>query len=226
VVLISRGAVAGSSRGDYDIQVHKDIGKIEVTYNGEGFGVLVLDFEDFRNTYVIESGSTELIDFAYGNGEYIVRTAKHLGDGELEELSSFNLEVRVSEPTKIHTGRGYYSSMVSLGVSWETVEDVFSHIVGNYEYDKSLDVAELTYYKPNMEEFMSSRLGICVDYASLMGAVLRGRGYSVRFPVGNVSNGEYHMWVEVYDKERDEWVGYDPTYGIKEDIPWEVTGYY
>lgn len=226
MLLITGAAVTGSTEKEYQIQVHKDTGKLEVTYSGEDFGVIVLDFEEYRNTYIVESGMTEVIDFSYGNGKYIVRTARHLGDGKLEEIDQFSFDIELKDTMKIHQGKGYYSKGTSLGIEWKTIDEVFQFVSEEFRYDKEISVGTLLYYKPDLERFKEDRKGICVDYASLMGTALRNRGFSVRFPVGYTTEGEYHMWVEVYEKEKDLWVGYDPTFGIKEEIKWEVTGYY
>jgi transglutaminase-like putative cysteine protease len=44
---------------------------------------------------------------------------------------------------------------------------------------------------------MSSRTGICYDYASLMCAMLRSQGIATRMIHGNTPQG-YHAWNEVY----------------------------
>lgn len=199
---------------------------MEVTYKGNDIGVIIVDFKEYRNTYIIEPGSTEIIEFSYGNGDYVVRTARHIGEGNLEEIDRWDVAINLKDPVIANKGKGYYSKGDSLGIEWRTVDEVFDYVNREFQYDDGIDVTSLNYYKPDLKRFKEERLGICVDYASLMGTTLRSKGYAVRFPVGYTTSGQYHMWVEVYEAEKDSWVGYDPTFGIIEDIEWEASGYY
>lgn len=57
--------------------------------------------------------------------------------------------------------------------------------------------------------------GVCFDYACLYVAMCRSVGVPVRLLVGEGYNGiEWisHSWNEVYIKEKDEWIGVDPTF--------------
>lgn len=60
-----------------------------------------------------------------------------------------------------------------------------------------------------------TKKGVCFDYACLYVAMCRANGIPVRLIVGEGYNGiEWisHSWNEVYIKDRDEWIGVDPTF--------------
>ena len=52
---------------------------------------------------------------------------------------------------------------------------------------------------PNPDETLSSKTGICFDYASLGAAMLRAVGIPTKIVCGYVSPGQiYHAWIMVY----------------------------
>jgi len=81
------------------------------------------------------------------------------------------------------------------------IEAVYLWIVGNIAYDRalasSITSGELKTYIPDPERTMSTRKGICYDYAALMAAMLRSQGIPTRLIMGQVPQG-YHAWNEVY----------------------------
>ena len=55
----------------------------------------------------------------------------------------------------------------------------------------------VTTYTPDIEAIMSSRKGICFDYAAVMASMLRSQGIPTKLVMGYVPQG-YHAWNEVY----------------------------
>ena len=71
-------------------------------------------------------------------------------------------------------------------------------------------------YVPTPDETMTTGKGICFDYASLAGAMLRSQGIPTREVFGYVSpNGVYHAWNMFYT-EQTGWV----TVSYEVDIGW------
>lgn len=81
------------------------------------------------------------------------------------------------------------------------IEAVYLWIVNNITYDRTLAASitsgELKAYIPSPDRTMSTRKGICYDYAALMAAMLRSQGIPTRLIMGQVPQG-YHAWNEVY----------------------------
>jgi transglutaminase-like putative cysteine protease len=105
----------------------------------------------------------------------------------------------------------------------EVVENVYHYIVKNitYDYDKAETVQ--SGYVPNVDDTLATGTGICFDYASLMGAMLRSQGIPTRLEIGYAGT-EYHAWISVYTKEDgwidkviqfdgNQWTLMDPTLG-------------
>jgi transglutaminase-like putative cysteine protease len=81
------------------------------------------------------------------------------------------------------------------------IEAVYLWVVGNITYDRvlaaSITSGEVKTYIPNPDTTMSTRKGICYDYAALLAAMLRSQGIPTRLIMGQVPQG-YHAWNEVY----------------------------
>ena len=103
------------------------------------------------------------------------------------------------------------------------VENVYHYITKNikYDYDKAETVE--SGYVPDVDETLATGKGICFDYASLMGAMLRSQGIPTRLEIGYAGT-EYHAWISVYTKEAgwidkviqfdgSKWTLMDPTLG-------------
>ena len=83
----------------------------------------------------------------------------------------------------------------------DVLRAVYSYIVSNvaYDNDKAAELATQTGYVPNPDETLASGKGICFDYASLAGAMLRSLGIPTKIITGYVSpDGIYHAWNMVY----------------------------
>lgn len=83
----------------------------------------------------------------------------------------------------------------------EAVKAICTYVVENVSYDteKAESLSGKSGYIPNPDETLSSRKGICFDYASLGCAMLRSVGIPTQIVTGYVSPGDiYHAWVMVY----------------------------
>lgn len=103
---------------------------------------------------------------------------------------------------------------------YEKARVLYDWVGTNIEYDDNKAV-EVMQNKVPMEvasgaiNTFETRMGVCFDYACLYVAMCRANGIPVRLIVGEGYNGiEWisHSWNEIYIKERDEWIGVDPTF--------------
>lgn len=104
----------------------------------------------------------------------------------------------------------------------ETVSNIYQYIITNIEYD--YDEAENVEYNylPNVDEVLTTKKGICFDYASLMAAMLRSQSIPTKLQIGYAQDA-YHAWISVYTKDQGwidglvqfdgtEWTLMDPTF--------------
>lgn len=104
----------------------------------------------------------------------------------------------------------------------ETISNIYYYVAENiaYDYDKA-DNVEYNYI-PDVDEVLSTKQGICFDYASLMAAMLRSRLIPTRLEIGYAGD-EYHAWISTYTEDTGwidgiirfdghEWSLMDPTF--------------
>ena len=79
----------------------------------------------------------------------------------------------------------------------DVVNLVYNYIVENvaYDWDKAETVA--SGYLPDVDETLETGKGICLDYASLMAAMLRSQRIPTRMEVGYAGTA-YHAWISTY----------------------------
>lgn len=119
------------------------------------------------------------------------------------------------------------------------VSNVYNYVIGNVVYDteKARLVTEkkLPGYLPDVDDILSSKKGICFDYAALMAAMLRSQGIPTRMDVGYVSGGVYHAWLDVYVPEvgwvngiirfdGKNWTLMDPTFAASQGANSQYAG--
>ncbi len=86
------------------------------------------------------------------------------------------------------------------------VSGVYDYICASIKYDREKAKNISTGYMPDPDQTLSEGKGICFDYASLAGAMLRSQGIPCKVIFGYVSPGDlYHAWNMFYTKE-DGWV--------------------
>lgn len=86
----------------------------------------------------------------------------------------------------------------SAGTELQVVEAVYNYVTSNITYDDDKVSTVTTTYLPDIDDTLSTKKGICFDYAALMTAMLRTQNIPTRLEVGYVSGGIYHAWVSVY----------------------------
>lgn len=79
----------------------------------------------------------------------------------------------------------------------EVVARVYNYMIQNITYDTNLAQTVESGYLPNPDNTLASGTGICLDYSSLMAAMLRSQGIPAHMEVGYAGTA-YHAWISVY----------------------------
>lgn len=155
------------------------------------------------------------IPLQMGNGTYTIYVAYNAGDGTYPAPMIHSFNVSLASGLKPYTASSiiadfsYGSSAVGTAASLTSgqstldgkIDAVYNWITKNISYDRALASqitnGQVTSYLPDPDRTMSSRKGICYDYASLMCAMLRSQGIATRMVHGSTPQG-YHAWNEVY----------------------------
>ena len=109
----------------------------------------------------------------------------------------------------------------------DAVSEIYNFVSQNvvYDYDKAATVQ--SGYTPNVDDTLESLRGICLDYASLMCAMLRSQRIPTRLEVGYAGTA-YHAWISTYISEigwvngiiqfdGKNWKIMDPTFAATTD---------
>lgn len=92
----------------------------------------------------------------------------------------------------------------------EKADKLYAFVVSavSYDYDKARSVQ--TGYLPDADETLKSGMGICFDYAALLGAMLRAQGIPAKLVIGSIQPENYlHAWNRVWID--GQWTLYDAT---------------
>ena len=89
----------------------------------------------------------------------------------------------------------------------DAIQTFLSQVL-EYDYDKARNPEPK--YRTDNETILHAGCGICLDYATLMTAMLRSMNIPAKLIYGYPPNAGYHAWVEVWDGTH--WVRYDPTW--------------
>ncbi len=82
----------------------------------------------------------------------------------------------------------------------EVITEIYHFITGTIVYDTE-KAASVSYgYLPDIDETLSTKKGICFDYAALTAAMLRSQKIPTRREVGYAGEA-YHAWISCYVEE-------------------------
>ena len=84
------------------------------------------------------------------------------------------------------------------------VEKIYHFVVNNVTYDKQKAASVPSTYLPVLDTTLSTKKGICFDYAALMTGMLRSQGIPCKLVVGYAGKA-YHAWISVWT-EKTGWI--------------------
>ena len=219
-------------------------GYLAAKYTGENDKVkLIVAKNDDDIIYDIPRDKYEeyvVLPFHAGSGEYVISVWESMGGtmfkSVLEETEDIQLDNEAvtflypslnvdfdEESLAVQTAAAIALSAKS---DRELTNSIFNWIITTIEYDYDLENAIRAgmRYATDIDDVIIRQKGICLDYSTIMVAMLRSQGIPAKVVVGLVEyNGETlfpkHSWVSVY-LEGDtgyEWVNYDPTFKTSEE---------
>ena len=203
-------------------------GTIRVRQNGSTTKVKVLVYFNGSSKYyqyTIPTNNTwTSIPLQSGSGTYKVRFMKQVSGTSYTQMYSVTFQVGMQNANSAYLNPSQYvvynsgsacvtkakSLVAGAGSDAQKVSRIYSYIVNNISYDYNKMNNLPSGYLPNPDSTLSSRKGICFDYAALMAAMLRSQGVPCKLVIGN-ADGAYHAGNMVY--VNGSWQLYDATYG-------------
>ncbi len=195
-------------------------GYFQISYKGSGSKakIQLKNPDGTVYTYTLRPGGFETLPLTGGSGDYEVTLLEHAFDNMYAMVYKGSVQVQqVAEFAPYLYPNQYVwftpdSQVYALGLELtkmarndlEYVDVVYRYVVDNIVYDDALAASIPVEYLPDIDKTITSKTGICLDYAALMTALLRTQGIPTKVVVG-YSGREYHAWISVY-LEQTGWV--------------------
>lgn len=199
---------------------HTEEGYFMAAYNGDSSIVkLQLIGPDYMTyTYDLYNTEYEVFPLSAGDGVYQLGVYENVEGNQYATIFSEQLSVTITNPMGAFLYPNQYvkfnesSQVVSEAAQvvaqahddLEAINYVYNYVVANitYDYDKAANVQ--SGYVPNVDEILSAKTGICLDYAAVMASMLRSQQIPTRLEVGYAGDA-YHAWISTY-VENQGWI--------------------
>ena len=185
------------------------------------------------------AGNFEAFPLQMGNGNYKIRIMQNKEGNSYVELFSAQINVTLDNSNAPFLCPSQYvnysassaavkkSFDLCVGASGDVdrLKAIYTWIIDNISYDTQKAETVQTGYLPKVDDTLSTKTGICFDYASLMACMLRAQGIPTKLVIGTVSPKDLnHAWNEVYLKgvgwvtvrlyfSGNKWERMDATFG-------------
>lgn len=218
-VFADEGAVAQNERAVIDYS-HTGDGYVTVNFTGVAGGRLKVQVATAAVTYTydITPGVLTTFPLSEGNGNYKVTVYENVSGSKYATVLSSSFQVILSSelapflrPNQYVDYVGAASTLAKAAELAGEVEDpigkvekVYDFVVGNLTYDTQKASSVKSGYLPVLDNVLSSKKGICFDYAALMAGMLRSQGVPCKLVVGYAGTA-YHAWISVWT-EGEGWI--------------------
>lgn len=219
-------------------------GYVMVKYNGanEKVKLQITCPDQSCYTYLIsDRGAYDTFPLTAGNGSYTLQVLENVaGDTYTVSLAqSINVSIEdeflpflyPNQYVNFHTDSKAVSKGSDLAKDTyndlDVVQNIYNYVIKNISYDTE-KAQNVSYgYVPDIDDTLSSKKGICFDYAALMTSMLRSQNIPTKLEVG-YSGDAYHAWISTYIDDKgwvddiiqfdgDTWQIMDPTLAATND---------
>lgn len=229
---------SGGTRIDHS---YAEDGYVHVAHSGstKRLKVQIVHEKKTYNYDLNTAGNFEVFPLQSGDGAYTVRVMQNVDGNRYVQLAAKKINVTLKDQLSPFLYPSQYVAYTAesevvkkaaelcagLTGDAEKVSAVYDWIIRNVTYDSAKAATVKSGYLPRPDETLTTRKGICFDYAALMAAMLRSQGVPTRLICGTVSaNDLNHAWNEVYLAgagwvtvrvyfEGSKWERMDPTFG-------------
>lgn len=219
-------------------------GYVMVKYNGtnEKVKLQITCPDQSCYTYLIsDRGAYDTFPLTAGNGSYALQVLENVaGDTYTVSLAqSINVSIEdeflpflyPNQYVNFHTDSKAVSKGSDLAKDTysdlDVVQNIYNYVIKNISYDTA-KAQNVSYgCVPDIDDTLSSKKGICFDYAALMTSMLRSQNIPTKLEVG-YSGDAYHAWISTYIDDKgwvddiiqfngDTWQIMDPTLAATND---------
>ena len=217
---------------------HAEDGYVMVSYSGDNPKVKlqITGSNQITYSYDLHGNGFETFPLTSESGSYTVAVYESLPTGRYSLALSETIDVTIQDEFGPYLYPNQYvnfdastkavalaSDIVSESSNdLDVVADIYNYVIKNvtYDYDKANTVQ--SGYLPVVDETLTTKKGICFDYASLMASMLRSQNIPTRLEIGYASDS-YHAWISTYitdigwvngiiEFDGKDWTLMDPTF--------------
>lgn len=187
-------------------------------------------------TYNLEQNQWTTFPLSDGNGEYSVRIYENIVDKRYAKVLAVDFSVTLQDEFAPFIRPNQYVNYENATMTIHTaaqltlteddllakVKCIYDYVVKNISYDYEKAASVQSGYLPDLDAVLSTKKGICFDYASLMTGMLRSQGIPCKLVVG-YAGSVYHAWISVWSESTgwidgavyfngSSWQRMDPTF--------------
>lgn len=199
---------------------HMNEGYIMADYLGESPKVkLQITGPDYMTyTYDLNADNYEVFPLSAGSGSYMIGIYENMDGNQYATVFSENIDVEISSPMNAFLYPNQYVKFDSAYMVVSTAKDlvsnahddleainyIYNYVIENISYDYEKAQTVESGYVPDVDAILTSKTGICLDYAAVMASMLRSQRIPTRLEVGYAGEA-YHAWISTY-VENQGWI--------------------
>ena len=189
-------------------------------------------------TYNLTTGTPteEVFPLQCGDGEYLINVYENIQGTQYSTVFSQLVEVTLTDEFTPFLYPNQYCTFdkdceaVKQGQELafpcnddlEVVAEIYNFMIDNIKYDYNEAETVQSGYLPDVDEVLSTKMGICLDYSALMCCMLRSQKIPTRMEIGYAGTA-YHAWISTYitdigwvngiiEFDGKDWSLMDPTF--------------
>lgn len=206
-------------------------GIVRLSYQSDKKIKVIVKNNDEEYTYNLTAdGRVETYPLQLGSGQYTIGVYENTTESKYKKLISKTFQLGDIDEQIIYLNAvqnvNWNEADEVIKLAKELTKDkktnmekaitIYAYIVSNFNYDED-KIQRLAYnYIPEVDSILNAKSGICYDFSTLYGAMLRSVGVPTKLVTGYSLNAiGYHSWNEVYDENANEWFTVDLTYDIQ-----------
>ena len=205
--------VAKSSSCTIDYSNAKD-GYICIKHADNGRKTKVrISFGNKQDTYdIVCDDSYVVYPLKYGAGTYVVTLYGNVSGSKYAQEYACNVWANITDPMScylIPNQKCMYTResaavkkadelCAGLTDDMDKITAIYKFVSKNIHYDYLKAMNVQSGYLPDVDSTLSTGMGICYDFSSLMCCMLRSQGIPAQLCVGYLNGTQYHAWNKVY----------------------------
>jgi hypothetical protein len=215
-------------------------GYVVVRYTGESQKVKlqITGPNTITYTYNLTTGNPtdEVFPLQSGNGDYMINVFENIEGTQYSQAFSQLVTAEITDEFSPFLYPNQYVNFKSSNAAvkkgeelayvcntdLEVVSEVYNFMITNIVYDHEEAETVQSGYIPDVDEVLSTKTGICLDYAALMTTMLRSQRIPTRMEIGYAGTA-YHAWLSTYiqdvgwvngmiEFDGTDWSLMDPTF--------------